>query len=273
MLHVHRRNFRAQHSGSALFSLVLLVSLLLQTLLLAPPVQARHSTPPPPTPTGLSDPREVETFLDGVISKQMRVDHIPGAAVSVVKDGRLLFAKGYGSADLQAGRPVNAQTTLFRVASVSKLFTATAVLQLAEQGKLNLHADVNIYLKTFHLPATYPEPITLAHLLTHTAGFESRATGMEAARTTSDLEPLGQLLAEHIPARVRPPGELTAYSNYGYALAVYIVEQVSGMPYAQYVAQHIFQRLRMRSSPPLSRWLAGVLCALNVLLVIGLLLF
>ncbi len=248
MSHIHRRNFRAQHSSSALFCLALLVSLLLQTLLLAPPVQARYSTPPSPTSSGLGDPREVEAFLDGVIGKQMRVDHIPGAAVSIVKDGRLLFTKGYGSADLQAGKPVNAQTTLFRIGSVSKLFTATAVLQLAEQGKLNMHADVNTYLKTFHIPATYPEPITLADLLTHTAGFEGRDTGLQAARTTSDLEPLGQVLAEHMPARVRPPGELTAYSNYGYTLAGYIVEQVSGMPFAQYVEQHLFQRLRMRSS-------------------------
>ena len=247
MLHIHRRHFRAQHSGSALFSLALLVSLLLQ-MLLPEPGQARHSTPPPSTPSGLSDPRELETFLDGVISKQMRVDHIPGVTVSVVKDGRLLFAKGYGSADLQARKPVNAQTTLFRIGSMSKLFTATAVLQLAEQGKLNLHADVNTYLKTFHIPATYPEPITLAHLLTHTAGFEGRDTGLQAARTTRDLEPLGQLLAEHIPARVRPPGELTAYSNYGYTLAGYIVEQVSGIPFEQYVEQHIFQPLSMRSS-------------------------
>ncbi len=248
MSYIHRRNFRAQHRGSALFSLILLVSLLLQTLLLAPPAQARHSTLPPPTPSGLNDPHELETFLDGVISKQLQVDHIPGAAVSVVKDGRLFFAKGYGSADLQEGRPVNAQTTLFRIGSVSKLFTATAVLQLAEQGKLNLHADVNTYLKTFHLPATYPEPITLADLLTHTAGFEGRDTGIQAARTTSDLEPLGQLLAEHMPARVRPPGVVTAYSNYGYTLAGYIVEQVSGMPFEQYVEQHIFQPLLMRSS-------------------------
>ncbi len=223
------------------------IQLRMRTLLMAK-VEARHSTPPPPSPTGLSDPGELETFLDGVISTQLQVDHIPGAAVSVVKDGQLLFAKGYGSADLQAGKPVNAQTTLFRVGSVSKVFTATAVLQLAEQGKLNLHADVNTYLKTFHLPATYPEPITLAHLLTHTAGFEGRDTGLQAARTTSDLEPLSQLLAEHMPARVRPPGVVTAYSNYGYALAGYIVEQVSGLPYAQYVEQHIFQPLGMRSS-------------------------
>ena len=120
-------------------------------------------------------------------------------------------------------------------------------MQLAEQGKVDLHADVNTYLKTFHLPATYREPITLAHLLTHTAGFEDRGTGTYA-RTTSDLEPLGQWLAEHIPARVRPPGELTAYSNYGAVLAGYIVEQVSGLPYAQYVEQHLFQPLGMRSS-------------------------
>src|SRR6266516_4771568 len=248
MLHIHCRNFRAQHSGSALFCLVLLVSLLLQALLLAPPMQARYSTPPSPTSSKLGDPREVEAFLDGVIGKEMQVDHIPGAAVSVVKDGRLLFTKGYGSADLQAGKPVNAQTTLFRIGSVSKLFTATAVLQLAEQCKLSLYADVNTYLKAFHLPATYPEPITLADLLTHTDGVEGRDTGLQAAHSASDLEPLGQVLAQHLPARVRPPGELTAYSNYGYTLAGYIVEQVSGMPFAQYVEQHLFQRLGMRES-------------------------
>jgi CubicO group peptidase (beta-lactamase class C family) len=168
-----RITFRAQHTGSALFSLVFLVSLILPTMGMAP-VLAMQATPPPLSPTGLSDPRELENFLDRVISAQLRDDHIPGATVSVVKDGRLFFAKGYGDADLQAGKLVSAQTTLFRIGSVSKLFTATAVMQLAEQGKLNLHADVNTYLKTFHLPATYPEPITLAHLLTHTARFEDR---------------------------------------------------------------------------------------------------
>jgi CubicO group peptidase (beta-lactamase class C family) len=138
MLLFHRMNFRAQHIGSALFSVVFLVSLILPTIGMAK-VEARHSTPPPPSPTGLSDPRELETFLDGVISEQLRDNHIPGATVSVVKDGRLFFAKGYGACNLQEGRPVNAQTTLFQIGSVGKVFTATAVLQLAEQGKLNLH--------------------------------------------------------------------------------------------------------------------------------------
>jgi CubicO group peptidase (beta-lactamase class C family) len=241
-----RMNFREQHIGSALVSVVFLVTLILPTLGMAK-VEARHSTPPPPSPTGLSDPRELETFLNGVISVQLADDHIPGATISVVKDGRLFAASGYGDADLQAGKRVSAETTLFRIASVSKLFTATAVLQLVEQGKLNLHADVNTYLKTFHLPATYPEPITLADLLTHTAGFEDRETGLYA-RTTRDLEPLGQWLAAHLPTRVRPTGELTAYSNYGFALAGYIVEQVVGMPLEQYVEQHLFQPLGMHSS-------------------------
>jgi CubicO group peptidase (beta-lactamase class C family) len=211
MSHIHRKNVRAQHIRAALFTLVLLLSLFMPTLLTAP-AQAMHTTPPPPTPTGLSDPRELATFVNRIISAQLRDDHIPGATVSVVKDGRLFFAKGYGACDREAGTPVSAQTGLFQIGSVGKLFTATAVLQLAEQGKLNLHADVNIYLKTFHIPATYPQPITLANLLTHTAGFEDRITGFDAS-TTSDLEPLGQWLAAHLPVRVRPPGELTAYSD------------------------------------------------------------
>jgi CubicO group peptidase (beta-lactamase class C family) len=232
--------------GTALLSVVLLISVLVPTMGEAP-VLAMHATPPPPSPTGLSDPHELETFLDRVIRMQLADDHIAGATIAIVKEGRLFFARGYGDADRQAGKRVSAETTLFRIGSVSKLFTWTAVMQLAEQGKVDLHADVNTYLKTFHLPATYPKPITLAHLLTHTAGFEDRGTGIYA-RTTSDLQPLGQWLAEHMPTRVRPPGELTAYSNYGAALAGYIVEQVSGLPYAQYIEQHLFQPLGMRSS-------------------------
>ncbi len=239
----HGTNFLKQYICSALISVVLLI---MSTTGVAP-VLAMQATPPPPSPTGLSDPHELETFLDGVISVQLTDDHIPGATVAVVKDGRLFFARGYGDADLQHGKLVSADTTLFRVGSVSKLFTWTAVMQLAEQGKVDLHADVNTYLKTFHIPATYPQPITLAHLLTHTAGFEDRGTGI-FARATGALKPLGQWLAENIPARVRPPGELTAYSNYGAALAGYIVEQVSGMPFEQYIEQHLFQPLDMRHS-------------------------
>jgi CubicO group peptidase (beta-lactamase class C family) len=122
---------------------------------------------------GVTDSAELETFLDGLLAKEMEANHIAGATVSVVKDGELLFAKGYGYADLENGIPVDPERTLFRVGSVTKLFTWTAVMQLVEQGKLDLDADINTYLD-FSIPDTFPEPITLKHLLTHTPGFEDR---------------------------------------------------------------------------------------------------
>lgn len=202
----------------------------------------------------LQNPQELETFFDGVFAATLEQQQIPGATVSVVKDGQLLFAKGYGYADLERRIPVVAERTLFRIGSISKLFTWTAVMQLVEQGKLDLDADVNTYLADFQIPATYPQPITLTHLMTHTPGFENWAIGL-IVHSEEELKPLSQVLAEKIPARVRPPGELSAYSNYGVALAGYIVERISGMPFEQYVRENIFQPLAMDNStfnqPPL----------------------
>ena len=195
----------------------------------------------------LQNPQELETFFDGVFAATLEQQQIPGATVSLVKDGQLVFAKGYGYADLEREVPVVADKTLFRIGSISKLFTWTAVMQLVEQGKLDLDADVNTYLSDFQIPATYPQPITLTHLMTHTPGFEDWAIGL-IVPSEEGLKPLSQVLAEKIPARVRPPGELSAYSNYGVALAGYIVERVSGMPFEQYVQENIFQPLGMDNS-------------------------
>ncbi|MGH3147256.1 MAG: serine hydrolase domain-containing protein, partial [Rubrobacter sp.] len=221
--------------------------------------QDAPNRPDQPQARELNDPEELEDLLDGVMGENLEGYHIPGATVSVVKDGELLFAKGYGYADLEDRRPAVADETLFRVGSVGKPFTATAVMQLVEEGRLHLNADVNTYLEDFEVPDTYPEPITLHHLLTHTAGFEDRIKGVYA-RNAGDLRPLDEFLAEDMPARVRPPGEFAAYSNYGLTLAGYIVEQVSGMPYDRYVEENILKPLDMRHSttrqPPPSR-LAG----------------
>lgn len=187
----------------------------------------------------------MEAFVDGVIAGQLESLHIPGAAVAVVADGKVYFAKGYGYADLEKSRKVDPETTLFRIGSVTKLFTSTAVMQLAEQGKLDLNTDVNTYLKAFKVPATYPEPITLAHLLAHTPGFEDSVIGLFALDPTS-LKPLGQLLATEMPARVRPPGQLSVYSNHGMALAGYIVQEVSGLPWEDYIEKNILAPLDMK---------------------------
>jgi len=205
---------------------------------------------------GPTDPVELESFLDNLLGSEMEEYNIPGAAMSVVKDGRLFFAKGYGYADIEKGTPVDPEQTVFRIGSVGKLFTWTAVMQLVEQGKLDLDADVNNYLD-FHIPDTYPEPITLKHLLTHTAGFED--LWFEVFVWNADgLMPPGEWLASHIPARVRPPGEAAAYSNYGADLAGYIVARVSGQPYEQYLQAHIFDPLGMMHSSAQSPLPAGL---------------
>src|SRR5579884_410187 len=228
------------------------ISGMLGLCLLAPamnsiPALAASATPYRAPADSVIDPNDLETFLDGIMAAQMQDDHIPGATIPVVQNGHFLLASGYGEADVQQGKPVSPATTLFRIGSVSKLFTWTAVMQLAEEGKVDLHADVNTYLKTFKIPATFSQPITLANLLTHTAGFEDRTTGIFVPSAQA-LQPLGSWLATHMPARVYPPGVVTAYSNYGAALAGYIVEQVSGMPFDQYIEQHLFKPLHMNQS-------------------------
>jgi CubicO group peptidase (beta-lactamase class C family) len=203
----------------------------------------RNVATAPPQQQGPTDPAELEAFLDEKLGREMEKHHIAGAAVSVVKDGELFFAKGYGSADLENGIPVDPEQTIFRIGSVTKLFTYTAVMQLVEQGKLDLDEDINTYLD-FRIPDTYPQPITLKHLMTHTSGFETRYFEV-AALDADDQLPTREWLVSHMPARVSPPGEYAAYSNYGTSLAGYIVARVSGEPYDQYIQEHILNPLDM----------------------------
>jgi CubicO group peptidase (beta-lactamase class C family) len=213
--------------------------------------------------TGPTDPGELEAFMDEAVNAQLEAHHIPGATVAVVKDGQIIFAKGYGYADVEEQKPVAGNQTLFRVGSVSKLFIWTAVMQLAEQGKLDLDADINVYLKDFQIPATYSRPITLKSLMSHTSGFEDLVIGGRFfVRNSTDVRPLDEYLKNEMPAQVRPPGELTAYSNYGSALAAYIVEQVSGVPFDKYVEENVLLPLEMNNTtfnqPPPSRLASNV---------------
>ncbi len=194
--------------------------------------------------TGPTDRAELEAFMDGIVAAQLEAYHIAGATVAVVKDGALFFAKGYGYADLNERKRVQADKTLFRIASISKLFVWTAVMQLVEQGKLDLNTDINTYLTHFKIPHTYDEPVTLAHLMTHTAGFEEYVIGL-FEKDTDRLLPLGDILARELPARVRRPGDIVSYSNHGTAMAAYIVEQVSGKSWDDYVEENILRPLGM----------------------------
>ena len=203
----------------------------------------RNVPPAPSQGQSLTDPAELEAFLDELFGRQMEEHHIAGAAVSVVKNGKLFFAKGYGYADLENGIPVDPERTIFHIGSNGKVFTWTAVMQLVEQGKLDLDADINTYLD-FRIPDTYPQPITLKHLMTHTAGFEDRWLG-SVVSDASELVPAREWLVSHMAARVHPPGDYAGYSNYNAMLAGYIVARVSGQPYDQYIQEHIFDPLGM----------------------------
>ncbi len=219
------------------------------------PVKAQALTTPPETPVagpvgsttaGHALTREdLEPWLDGVVPYALKVGNVAGAVVVVVKDGQVLLQKGYGYSDVSARTPVSPEATLFRTGSIGKLFTWTAVMQLVEQHRLDLDRDVNAYLD-FRIPPAFGRPITLRNLLQHTAGFEDHAKNAFVAppyRTS-----IGDFLKHNIPARIFPPDEYPAYSNYGATLAGYIVQRVSGEPYAQYVQRHIFAPLGMDHS-------------------------
>ena len=189
---------------------------------------------------------DLEAFLDGMMPAQLEREDIAGAVIAVVKDGQVIFAKGYGYSDMAKRTPVTPDATLFRPGSTSKLFTWTSVMQLVEQGKLDLNRDVNDYLD-FKIPPAFGKPITLRNIMTHTAGFEEVVKDLFVA----DAQHMGSLeyyVKNHIPARIFPPGTVPAYSNYATALAGYIVQRVSGKPFEQYVAENIYIPLEMKRS-------------------------
>ncbi|OIJ15199.1 serine hydrolase [Anaerobacillus arseniciselenatis] len=224
---------------------VLMVSLLLQPSMNMPFASAS---------TTKLDATDVDEFLKTVIGEQMDEFNIPNLTVSVVYGGEVIFAQGYGYADLENNKTVDPEKTLFRIGSTSKLFTWTAVMQLVEQGKLDLDTDINEYLD-FEIPNTLEymrenpqtEPITIRHLMSHTPGFEDYMTDVFSLSEDS-LIPLSQYVREQRPVKVFAPGEVTAYSNYGTNLAGYIVEVVSGVPFAQYIEENIYKPLGMKNS-------------------------
>jgi CubicO group peptidase (beta-lactamase class C family) len=189
---------------------------------------------------------DLEAFLDGFVPYALKGDDIAGAVVVVVKDGEVLLEKGYGYANVKQKRAMDPDLTLVRPGSTSKLFTWTAVMQLVEEGKLDLGRDINDYLD-FKIKRPSAKPITLRNLMTHRAGFEE---GIKAILMydPSQLISTEEYLKHHERPILFPPGEIPAYSNYGASLAGYIVQRVSGEPFESYLERHIFAPLGMTRS-------------------------
>ena len=245
--------------GVALVVVALLASLSLLTA--CGSTSSSASLPPREPPAGKHQltAEDVNAWLDGKLPDALKNEDIPGAVVSVVKDGQVVTTRGYGWADTGAsgGQPVavDPQTSLFRVASISKIPTSIAAMQLVEQGKVDLDADISAYLD-FEIERRFDEPLTLRNLLTHSAGFE------ESIRMAQDETDLEAYVKTNPPVQVFEPGSTPGYSNYGMALAGYIVQRVSGQPFETYVREHVLEPAGMTSSTyeqPLPKDMAGSL--------------
>ena len=208
-----------------------------------------------PAPTALGavpvsvhplDANDLKAWLDGLLPYAMKTGDIAGGVIAVVKDGKVLFEQGYGYADVEKHIPMDPDKTLVRPGSTSKLFTWTAVMQLVEQGKIDLDRNVDDYLD-FKVSPPKGAPITMRDLMNHKAGFEEGLKDI-LAKDPEKLPSTEAYLKEHPRPLLFRPGEVPAYSNYGCALAGYIVQRVSGEPFERYVEQHILRPLGMRQS-------------------------
>src|SRR5579884_2604319 len=189
---------------------------------------------------------DLTAFFDGMFPIQLDRSDIAGAVVVVVRQNDVLLEKGYGYADVAKKIRVDPAVTGFRPGSISKLFTWISVMQLKEQGKVDLDADVNRYLD-FTIAEPWHKPVTLRDLMTHRPGFEEEIRDLIRGAPATFI-PLRQYLVENQPAQIFPPGTVPAYSNYGAGLAGYVVQRVSGERYEDYVRRHIFEPLGMLRS-------------------------
>ncbi|WP_017690044.1 serine hydrolase [Paenibacillus sp. PAMC 26794] len=246
-MHLSKRKtrFRFTSLTGAFMAVVLSLSLWV------PAVKAETSTPvaAEQAKTKALTTESATAFLDSFFDSPETKAHYVGASVVVVKDGKVLAEKGYGYADQENKTPIDPKNTAFRVASVSKTFTSAAVMQLVEQGKVDLQADFQTYVKGLEFDNPFDKPVTVENLLTHTTGFEIRDPQQEDIHTDFDkyiaMEDYAQ---QHMPPVVREPGSAYMYDNFSFLLLGMIVENVSGEPFESYMQQHIFKPLEMDNS-------------------------
>lgn len=191
------------------------------------------------------DPNELSAFVDSfMVDAMAKPNDPPGVSFVFVQDGRVVLMRGYGLADIEHNRRVDPEKTIWRIGSISKTFTATAVMQLVDRGLVDLDTPVDRYVHRITIPQTFPESITPRHLLTHTAGFDEVRPGTQAP-TREEVLPLDRFL-EKMMVRIRPPGRIIAYSTYGITLAGEMVEEVSKTDIETYFRKNIWDPLGMK---------------------------
>ncbi|HHQ8913602.1 TPA: serine hydrolase [Bacillus cereus] len=195
------------------------------------------------------NPKDVEAFTNKVIPEKMKKENAAGVALVVVKDNQILFQKGFGFSDKEKNTPIDPKKTVFRLASISKVFTASAVMQLVEQGKIDLNKDIVNYMGGLKYQNNMGEPVTMEHLLTHTTGFDYVDPRPEDIHyQENDYTMLKDYVEDNMPTVVRKPGDTYTYDNFASMLQGYIVQNLTKTPFYKYMAKNIFYPLEMHNS-------------------------
>lgn len=190
--------------------------------------------------------KEVKAFADMYFANPQVSEKLAGALVVIVKDDKVLLNTGYGYADLESKKKIDPDRTLFRMASITKSVTATAIMQLVENGKIDLKRDIASYMPDVKIANKTGKPVTVEHLLTHTTGFDFTDINSVPPHIVQNGEiPLADFIRVNAPAVVRTPGEIYRYDNLASSMQGYIVQNVSGEPFEDYVEKHIFTPLKM----------------------------
>lgn len=196
----------------------------------------------------VNNSQNLQRFTDDFFKKNMEKYSIPGAAIAIVKDGKEVFKKGYGYSNIEGKISVDPDKTVFPAASVSKMFTATAIMQLYEEGKIDLNENIDNYIKPYKVINPYKEPVTCSNLLTHSSGVDEASELNVGTRDEKSIKSQEYYFDNHTPRVVREPNTVSRYSNQGYNLLGYVIEKVSGISYEEYVKKNILEPLKMDKS-------------------------
>lgn len=188
------------------------------------------------------------TFLDSTTKENFEKYKLPSLSVVVVKDGKVIYENSLGYSDVENKVKADVNSTVYRIGSTSKLFTETAIMQLYEQGKIDLKEDANKYLKDIKIHNNFEKKVTIENLLTHTSGIDEATSPYGLAKTEKDMISISEFLRKHPPVVVTEPGKVCLYSNIGLDLLGNIIENVSGMKYEDYIQKNIFDVLGMKNS-------------------------
>lgn len=206
--------------------------------------------PSAPTAAAGGDSEQLLSFLDTFFSREDVAREAGAIAVSVVKDGQIQVEKGYGVTDISANHKTDPVQTTFRIASVSKVFTAIGLLRLVERGEISLSDSVEKFLGGYRLNNPFESPVTIGMLLAHTTGFEPREPTQDNLLLDSSEEPIGleEAVFSNFPRVIRTPGVSYMYDNFASELQGYIIEKVSGESFNEYMKKYVFEPIGMTSS-------------------------